>query len=203
MSILNPMTVTDVDSPRTADDEPVEAADREANLESGFHSPWEKSTQQDGNFKGKIKGKIGKGIAKSRDLQQGTLHKYESSPHLGASLWSEERKDMPMYFGHKPEQGKAPTAHERIVEWVSHVMFVMLLPALVGFLPFFVPLGARDRVCVIPGGVRDAFDLPSNVSYLALLPSSGAHSNITVLGATIPCAEIRTSAFTLYTCPLW
>eukprot|EP01043_Picozoa_sp_COSAG02_P061412 COSAG02_NODE_8253_length_2640_cov_8.817001_2_plen_204_part_00 len=203
MVISNPMLVADTDSPTAADDDPVEAADGEANLESMFRSPWDTSAQQDGKIKGKIKGKIGNGIAKSRDLRQGTLHKYESSPHLGASLWSEERKDTPMYFGHTPEQGRALTATERIVDWVADALFVMLLPALVGFLPFFVPLGGKDRVCVIPGGVRDAFDLSSNASDLALLPSSGAHSNVTVLDATIPCAEIRTSAFIFYTCPLW
>jgi hypothetical protein len=207
MSVINPMVVAEMDSPRTADDEAMDAVGGEANLvERRFTSPWEKPAQPDGKVKGKVKGKIGKGLAKSKSLRTGTLHKYDTSPHLGASLWAEERKDKPMYFGHKPEQGRAPTWHERLVDWLAEVVFVMLLPALVGFLPFFVPLGGKDRVCVIPGGVTDAFDLsglPSDVSDLALLSSNATYSNVTVLDARIPCAEIRTSAFILYTCPLW
>lgn len=181
--VTNPLAAAqseDNESPRS----PITQVDK-ANLAEqvdGHHS----------NIKAKMKGTLGAG----RALRRCTLHKYETSPHLGASLWSTERKDVPMYFGHKPDEGRALSVHEQVVELFSDVLFVMLLPALIGLLPFVVPLGGKHRDCIIPGGLVDPSSLtapPPNVTY----------ANVTLPDQTISCAEIRTSTFLLYTCPFW
>ena len=128
-------------------------------------------------------------------------HKYSESPHHGAAFWSSERKDVPMYFGHQPEDSECKrfTTLDRAVEALGTITFVMLLPSVLGFLPFFLPLAGRERECTIP----DA-SLASQLLSDEVPPSNGAHSNNGTLSTqSFPCAEIRTPAFLFYTCPFW
>ena len=86
---------------------------------------------------------------------------------------------------------------DRAMEVLATFTFVMVLPPVLGFLPFFVPLAGKERECKIP----DA-SLASELLADEALPSNGTYSN-NGTELTFPCAEIRTSTFLLYTCPGW
>jgi hypothetical protein len=100
-----------------------------------------------------------------------------------------------MYFGHQPEDGKTFTTQDYVMEVLGTLMTVMLLPAVVGLSPFFVPLAGADRRCIIPGtGAED--------DGLALRFNT-TDTSVTLPDPTISCAEIRTLSFLFYTCPAW
>ena len=133
------------------------------------------------------------------NLRISSVHRYKESRHYRAAFWSSERKDVPMYFGHQPEgtDCKRFTFLDHAMEVLATIAFVMVLPAVFGFLPFFVPLAGEERECKIP----DA-SLASQLLADQTLPSNATYSNSST-ELTFPCAEIRTSTFLFYTCPGW
>lgn len=135
------------------------------------------------------------GVAMSKQVRHQLQDTYTDSVHHGAAMWSSLRRDVPMYFGHQPEDGKIFTTQDHVMEVLGELMTVMLLPALGGLSPFFVPLAGANRRCIIPdAGVEDNG---------LLLRLNTTDANVTLPDFTIPCAEIRSMSFLFYTCPAW
>ena len=75
--------------------------------------------------------------------------------------------------------------------WAGSAAF-LLLPAVVGLVPFLAPLGGELRSCEIPSSAE------AEAAAAAADISTGA-----LAGLTIPCAAIDTGYFIYNTCPLW
>ena len=152
---------------------------------------------------------VAAGIAASKRATSSAQHKYKLSRHHGAAFWSSQRLDVPMYFGHQPEgpECKRFTLLDRVMELLGTITFVMLVPPVLGVLPFFVPLAGQERECTMPSeSLMDEMIYDSNDDEVPgqTLPSNSTYLNgTTLLTETFPCAELRTSTFLFYTCPGW
>ena len=146
--------------------------------------------------------KIAAGIATTKRVRRSVEHKYVESTHHGAAFWSSQRTDVPMYFGHQPEDTncKRFTAQDHAMELLGKVTFEWLLPAVLGLFPFFVPLGHGARKCIIPDAVLLSELTPGDE---AMLHANITYLNVTLSDRTFPCADIRKSSFLFYTCPGW
>ena len=139
--------------------------------------------------------------------------KYRASPHHGAAMWSQQRDDIAMHYfdpvatgssgvlccatrgPQRPTDGQeAPHEETSFYDGWIWAAAVLVLPSVLGILPFLTPLEGEEQTCTIPG----------RTEVVTVVSAEGeADADPILQEIEIPCATISTYSFIYWTCPLW